>query len=187
MTTPEPAVSCLRRTCRPELTPHTETLRSAAVSAHRRTARHPRVDHPAGLVPVAAIGNPVIEYGFCSAPDAAWVYRCADGPASPTTTAGTPRHGADGVETETGPGQRWGETWAAGAGCVDLIEQRPLYGLIARVVDATPARYRHGNRLLRIRGEPHTTYRTMLATLAPRRARITPHHRLGICEPATTE
>jgi hypothetical protein len=77
----------------------------------------------------------------------------------------------------------WGERWSACEGCATLIESRDLMGLISRVTDAMPAKYTRGKKLLRVRGDLHANYSTVLATLHPGRGRITAEHPLGVWEP----
>jgi hypothetical protein len=43
---------------------------------HAVELRGDTVDHRADPVPVTEIDNPLIECDFCSAPEAAWIYRC---------------------------------------------------------------------------------------------------------------
>jgi hypothetical protein len=52
--------------------------------------------------------------------------------------------------------------------------------LIGRVVEAMPAKYTRGKRLVRVRGELHGTYSAVFDTLAPGRGRIEPGHPLGV-------
>ena len=73
----------------------------------------------------------------------------------------------------------WGERWSACDCCAALIETRDLMGLISRVTDAMPAKYTRGKKLVRVRGDLHANYSTVLATLRPGRGRITSEHPLG--------
>ena len=142
-------------------------------------------DHRPEPVPLGELPDPLMECDFCSRPEVAWIYTCADQQTDrnivTTRRVGTrdyrDRHQAArslSVQTAPGPSQRWGQQWTACEGCATRIEQRDIYGLISRVTDALPAKYTRGKRLLRVRGELHTTYRIFLDTLQPGRARITP-------------
>ena len=55
-----------------------------------------------------------------------------------------------------------------------------IYGLISRVVEALPAKYSRGNRLMQLRGDLHGTYSDVFNTLTPGRGRIEPGHPLGV-------
>jgi len=158
---------------------------------HAVEVRGGTVDHRPDPVPVTEIQDPVIECDFCSAPDAAWIYRCADHRTDlHRVTARVvsardyrDRHHAARVrrtDTEHALTQAWGERWSACVGCAELIEARDLLGLIRRVTDAMPAKLARGNRLLRVRGELHSTYTAVFDTLSPGRGRIEPGHPLGV-------
>jgi hypothetical protein len=161
---------------------------------HAAEQRGETSDHPADPAPITEIVDPIIECDFCSAPDATWIYWCADQRTdTQIVTSRTValhdyqrRHLAArtrSVETSAGPSQMWGERWSACEGCATLIETRDLLGLIWRVTDAMPAKYTRGKKLLRVRGDLHANYSTVLATLRPGRARITAEHPLGVWEP----
>ncbi|MGI5525826.1 hypothetical protein ACQEUX_33480 [Micromonospora sp. CA-259024] len=158
---------------------------------------HRNQDHDPEPVPVTEISDPIIECDFCSAPDAAWIYRCANQFSEhrrvTTRVVGVSdyrsRHGAARVhrtDTEHAFTQAWGERWSACGGCADLVEARDLYGLIRRVTDSLPAKFTRGKHLMRTRGELHDTYSEVFDTLTPSRGRIAPGHPLGIW-PDTTE
>lgn len=158
---------------------------------HAIEVRGEPVDHRPEPVPVTEISDPLIECDFCSAPDAAWIYRCADQrtnlrqvTARVVDARDYPhRHHAARtrrVGTEHAMTQAWGERWPACAGCAELIEARDVYGLIRRVVEAMPAKLTRGNRLARVRSELHGTYTTMFTTLASGRGRIEPGHPFGV-------
>ncbi len=180
---PPPGMFC--RTCRRALT--TLTGPTGVTFRHAIEARGGTVDHRPDPVPLADITDPILECDFCSAPDAAWLYRCADQVTdvrvitARTVGAGDyqRRHHAArtrSVETAEAPLQVWGERWTACTECADLIEARDLYGLISRVADAMPAKLTRGRRLARIRGHLHANYSTLFATLHPDRDRITGAH-----------
>ena len=135
-----------------------------------------------------------MECDFCSDPNPAWVYECAD--QQTDTRIVTTRvvgavdyrnrhHAARSLSVQSQPGgvQMWGQRWAACDGCAALIEQRDVYALISRVTDSLPAKYRRGNRLPQLRGQLHATYSTVLTTLKPGRARITGDHPRGEWQP----
>ncbi|GIJ49766.1 hypothetical protein Val02_66520 [Virgisporangium aliadipatigenens] len=158
---------------------------------HTIELRGGTADHRPDPAPVTEIADPLIECDFCSASDAAWIYRCADQHTDiRTVTTRVVRLGdyrdrhdaarARRVETAPGLTQAWGEQWAACAGCGQLVEERDLYGLIRRVVEAMPPKLTRGNRLLRVRGTLHTTYSAVFDTLIPGRGRIEPGHPLGV-------
>jgi hypothetical protein len=162
---------------------------------HHAEQRGEAVDHQAQPVPITEITDPIIDCDFCSAPDAAWVYTCADQTSdlrivTSSTVKGSEyrdRHHAArtrNVRTSAGPMQLWGERWTACDGCAALVEARDLMGLIARVTDAMPAKYTRGKKLARVRGELHQNYSTVLATLRPGRGRITSDNPLGQWEPS---
>ena len=126
-----------------------------------------------------------------AAPDAAWIYRCADHRTDlhrvTARVVGARdyrdrHHAARALRTETEHmlTEAWGERWTACSGCAELIEARDIYGLIGRVVEAMPAKYTRGNRLVRVRGDLHSRYSTVFDTLAPGRGRIEPGHPLGV-------
>lgn len=151
-------------------------------------------DHPADPAPITEIVDPIIECDLCSAPDAAWIYRCADQRTdTQIVTSRTValhdyqrRHLAArtrSVETTAGPSQIWGERWSACEDCATLIERRDLMGLILRVTDVMPAKYTRGKKLMRVRGNLHANYSTVFTTLHPGRGRITAEHPLGVWEP----
>lgn len=158
---------------------------------HAADLRGDSSDHPADPAPLTEIVDPIIECDFCSAPGAAWIYRCADQRTDTqivtSRTVGLHdyrrRHLAArsrSVETTAGPSQMWGERWGACEGCAALIEARDLMGLIWRVTDAMPPKYTRGKKLLRVRGDLHANYSAVFATLRAGRGRITPEHPLGV-------
>ncbi len=162
---------------------------------HSEELRGEPVDHPADPVPLTELDDPVMVCDFCSRPDPAWCYLTGDQTTeSRVVTSRTVgvrdyqrRHHAARIrKVTTAPGrtQQWGQRWSACEGCSTLIEARDLYGLIGRVAEAMPAKYTHGNRLARVRGELHATFSNVFATLQPGRARITPDQPLGVWEPA---
>jgi hypothetical protein len=168
-----------------------QTPNGVVTFLHPAEVRGGTVEHQAQPAPVTEIENPIIECDFCSRPDAAWIYVCADQESQTTiVTARTVaagdyrrRHYAAGtrsVETASGPLQIWGERWSTCDGCATLIEARDLYALISRVTDAMPSKYTRGKRLITVRGQLHGHYSTVLATLRPGRGRITPQHPLGV-------
>jgi len=190
-TTPPPQeVPPYCRTCRRALT---RVSHGGAVDfIHATDQRGGRTDHPARPAPLTEIVDPIIECDFCSSPDAAWIYLCADQQTDTrivtSRTMGLhdyqQRHHAArtrNVETTAGPLQVWGERWSACQGCAALIESRDLMGLVARVTDAMPAKLTRGTKLPHMRGLLHETYRAVFATLRPGRGRITPDHPLGRC------
>ena len=158
---------------------------------HPAEVRGGTSDHSPQPAPVTEIDNPIIECDFCSHPDAAWIYVCADQESVTSIVTGYTvgigdyrrRHHAArarSVETTPGPTSVWGERWSTCDGCATLIEARDLYALINRVTDAMPAKYTRGKRLIAVRGHLHGNYSTVLATLRPGRARITAKHPLGV-------
>jgi hypothetical protein len=170
---------------------NTRTGPSGVTYVHAVEVRGETVDHRPDPAPVTEISDPLIECDFCSAPDAAWIYRCADQRTDVRRVTARVVDAADyqarhhaartrRTETEHGITQAWGERWSACAGCAELIEARDLYGLIGRVVEAMPAKLTRGNRLVRVRGHLHDTYTAVFDTLAPGRGRIEPGHPLGV-------
>lgn len=158
---------------------------------HAAEARGDTVDHRPDPVPVTEIADPLIECDFCSAPDAAWIYRCADHRTNIRKVTAQvigvrdyqARHHAARVrrtETEPALSRAWGEHWSACEECAALIEARDLYGLIWRVVESMPAKLTRGNRLVRVRGHLHGTYTAVFDTLAPGRGHIEPGHPFGV-------
>ncbi|WP_249714613.1 hypothetical protein [Rhizomonospora bruguierae] len=158
---------------------------------HAAEQRGERFDHRPDPAPVTEIPDPLIECDFCSAPEAAWVYRCADQRTDihriTAQVVGVSdyrdRHRAARArrtDTEHAVTQAWGERWSTCGDCANLIEARDLFGLIRRVVDAMPPKLTQGKHLIRTRGHLYDTYSTMFATLASGRGRITPGHPLGI-------
>lgn len=184
-----PAEVLYCRRCRRAV--NTRTGPAGVTYLHAVEVRGGAVDHRADPAPVTEIDEPLIECDFCSTPQAAWIYRCADQRTNirkiTTRVVGAhdyrARHHAARVrrtETEPAISQAWGEHWSACAGCAELIEDRDLYGLIRRVVEAMPAKMTRGNRLVRVRGQLHGLYSTVFDTLAPGRGRIEPGHPLGV-------
>ncbi|GIF74122.1 hypothetical protein [Asanoa siamensis] len=177
------------RRCRRALNTHTSSF--GLTYTHAIEARGSTVDHRPDPVAVTELNDPLIECDFCSAPGAAWSYRCAD--QRTTTRTVTARivgsndyrdqhHAARTRRVETGDGltQAWGERWSACPECAELIEARDLLGLISRVVEVLPAKLTRGKRLVQVRGQLHGTYSTVFDTLAPGRGRIEPGHPLGV-------
>jgi hypothetical protein len=190
---PDPAEALFCRHCRRAVSTRTPPVGQpgGATYLHAVELRGGTADHRADPVPVTEIDNPLIECDFCSAPDAAWIYRCADQRTDlhrvTAQVVGArdyrDRHRAARVrrtETELAITEAWGERWSACSGCAELIEARGIYGLIGRVVEAMPAKYTRGKRLVRVRGDLHGTYSAMFDTLAPGRGRIEPGHPLGV-------
>ena len=193
-TTPNPAEGPLVevmycRRCRRAV--NTRTWPGGVTYVHAVEVRGETVDHRPDPAPVTEITDPLIECDFCSEPDAAWIYRCADQHTDVRKVTARVIDVADyrnrhhaartrRTETEHAITQAWGERWSACQGCAELIEARNLYGLIGRVVDAMPAKLTRGNRLVRVRGHLHDTYSTVFDTLAPGRGRIEPGHPLGV-------
>lgn len=168
-----------------------ETSKGVVTFVHPAEVRGGTSEHQAQPAPVTEILDPIIECDFCSRPDAAWIYVCADQESETrivtarTVGAGDyqRRHHAArtrSVETTPGPMTIWGERWSTCDGCATLIENRDLYALISRVTDAMPTKYTRGKRLVAVRGQLHGHYGTILATLRPGRGRITAHHPLGV-------
>jgi hypothetical protein len=165
---------------------------------HAVELRGDTVDHRADPVPVTEIDNPLIECDFCSAPDAAWIYRCADRRTDLHRITARVVGGRDyrdqhraarvrRTDTEYAITEALGERWMACSGCATLIEARDIYGLIGRVVDAMPAKLTRGKRLVRVRGDLHGTYSAVFDTLEPGRGRIEPGHPLGVWPTAPDE
>lgn len=182
-----PVMYCRR--CRRAV--NTRTGPTGVTYVHAVEVRGETVDHRPDPAPVTEITDPLIECDFCSTPDAAWIYRCADQHTDVHTVTRRVVDAADyrdrhhaartrRTETEHAITQAWGEQWSACNGCAELIEARDLYGLISRVVDAMPAKLTRGNRLVRVRGQLHHTYKAVFDTLAPGRGRIEPGHPLGV-------
>jgi hypothetical protein len=180
------------RTCHRALHRH-QSPSGTLTFLHPAEVRGGEVDHQARPAPVTEVENPIIECDFCSGPDAAWVYVCADQESDVryvtrrTVNLGDyqRRHHAartHKVETALGPMQIWGERWSACEGCAALLGERDLYGLIARVTDAMPAKLTRGKKLANVRGHLNGTYSTVLDTLRPGRYRITQHYPLGVWE-----
>jgi hypothetical protein len=162
---------------------------------HSEELRGETVDHPADPVPLTELDNPVMVCDFCSRPDPAWCYLTGDQTTearvvtSRTVGVGDYQrrhHAARTRNVTTAPGltQQWGQRWSACEGCAVLIEAGDVYGLVGRVADAMPAKYRRGNRLARVRGELHGTFNNFLACLQPGRGRVTPEQPLGVWEAA---
>ncbi|WP_431937077.1 hypothetical protein [Micromonospora sp. RP3T] len=158
---------------------------------HAAEQRGHSSDHRPEPVPITEIPDPIIECDFCSAPDAAWIYRCANQVTDARRVTAQvfavgdyqSRHHAARVrrtETEHAFTQAWGERWTSCDGCASFIEARDLYGLIGRVADAMPAKLTRGKHLMRTRGQLHDRFSTVFDTLAPSRGRIAPGHPLGI-------
>ncbi|MDG4829981.1 hypothetical protein O7627_11795 [Solwaraspora sp. WMMD1047] len=177
------------RTCRRALNQHTSAGR--LTFHHAAEMRGGTVDHPAVPVPLTELADPLIECDFCSAPDAAWIYLTADRATDVRKVTSVRVNAADyrdrhraarvhRVDTAHAFTQQWGQRWTACHGCATLIDQRDLYALISRVSDAMPAKMRRGNRLARLRGQLHSLYSDLFATLTPGRGGITPGHPLGI-------
>jgi hypothetical protein len=176
------------RTCRRAL--HRRQAPSGVVTfEHPNELRGDTLDHEPRPAPVTEIPDPIIECDFCSIPEARWVYVCAD---QETDTRYVTRRTLDvgdyqrrhyaartrAVETTLGPLQIWGERWSACDGCAALLEGRDLYGLIARVTEAMPAKLTRGKKLMTVRGLLHSNYSTVLETLRPGRGRITARYPL---------
>jgi hypothetical protein len=193
-TTPPPEqIPPYCRTCRRALTRRVSPG-GAVDLIHAGEQRGEAVDHKAQPVPLTEIADPIIECDFCSAPDAVWIYVCADQQTDTRIVTSRTvdqcdyqrRHHAArtrNVTTTAGPAQRWGQRWSACERCAALIEHRDLMGLIARVTDAMPAKLTRGKKLVQVRGHLHDTYTTVLATRRPGRGRITPGHPLGVWDP----
>jgi hypothetical protein len=185
------------RACRRALTRRVSP--SGAVDfIHAAEQRGERLDHQAQPAPLPEITDPLIDCDFCSAPDAAWVYLCADQQTDTRiVTARTvdlrdyqQRHHAArarSARTTAGPLHRWGQRWSACHGCAALIEGRDLMGLIARVTAAMPAKLTRGKKLPLVRGQLHNNYSIVFATLRPGRARITSEHALGRWNPPSED
>ncbi|WP_307970455.1 hypothetical protein [Salinispora arenicola] len=179
------------RRCRRGVNIRTNDLGVVLEYLHAAEQRGQRSDHRPEPALVTEIPDPIIECDFCSAPEAAWAYRCANQITDHRRVTARvvavsdyrSRHGAARVrrtDTEHALTQAWGECWSACHGCADLIEARDLYGLIRRVVDSLPAKLTRGKHLMRTRGQLHDTYSAVFDTLAPGRGRIAPGHPLGI-------
>lgn len=182
------------RTCRRALN-RRESASGKVDFVHTAERRGANTDHPARPAPITEITDPIIDCDFCSAPDAAWIYVCADQETDTRIVTSRTvdlrdyrqRHHAArtrNVATTAGPLNLWGERWSACTQCAVRIEDRDLMGLIARVTDAMPAKLTRGRKLAPVRGRLHETYSTMFATLRPDRGRITPGHPLGVWDSA---
>lgn len=170
------------------------TFRDAATGTvtylHAVELRGGSTDHRPDPAPLTQIDAPLMECDFCSAPEAAWAYICADQVTSRRVVTSRAvdageyrdRHHAArtrSVRTTDTPAQSWGSRWTACSKCSELIEARDLYGLISRVTDAMPAKYTRGRRLVSVRAHLHATYSAVFDTLAPGRGRITAETPLG--------
>ncbi|WP_051090559.1 hypothetical protein [Micromonospora sp. CNB394] len=124
---------CLR--CRRGVNIRVNGLGVVVQYLHAAEQRGQRSDHDPEPVPVTEVPDPIIECDFCSAPDAAWIYRCANQFSEHRRVTGRvvgvsdyrSRHGAARVrrtDTEHAFTQAWGERWSACGGCADLIEAR---------------------------------------------------------------
>jgi len=184
-----PADSLYCRRCRRAI--NVRTGPAGVTYLHATEVRGDTVDHRPDPAPVTEIDNPIIECDFCSHPEAAWIYVCADQHTEVARVTARvvdvgdyrARHHAARArrtDTEHALTQAWGARWTACIECGELIEARDVYGLIWRVVEAMPAKLTRGNRLVRVRGELHATYTTVLDTLVPGRGRIEPGHPLGV-------
>ncbi|TCB91643.1 hypothetical protein E0H26_25505 [Micromonospora zingiberis] len=189
-TAPVPEPFYCRR-CRRALNIRFNDLGIIVEYLHAAEQRGHRSDHRPEPTPVTEIPDPIIECDFCTAPDAAWIYRCANQVTDARRVTARvvavgdyqSRHHAARVrrtDTEHAFTQAWGERWSACQGCADHIEARDLYGLIGRVADAMPAKLTRGKHLMRTRGQLHDRYSDVFDTLAPSRGRIAPGHPLGI-------
>ncbi|WP_341718811.1 hypothetical protein QQG74_03275 [Micromonospora sp. FIMYZ51] len=186
------------RRCRRALNIRLNDLGMIVEYLHAAEQRGQRSDHRPEPAPVTEIPDPIIECDFCSAPDAAWIYRCANQVTDARRVTARvvavgdyqARYHAARVrrtDTEHAFTQAWGERWSACEGCAHLIEDRDLYGLIGRVADAMPAKLTRGKHLMRTRGQLHERYSDVFDTLAPGRGRIAPGHPLGIWTHPTGE
>lgn len=180
------------RTCRHAL--NSRMLAGRIEYRHAEQLSGTEWDHPASPATAAELGTVVLVCDFCSAPDPSWIYIGGEQETDVRIVTAAVvdlgdyrrRHGAARVvraDTEMGPLQQWGARWTACHGCAALIDARDLYGLITRVVDAKPAKYRRGNRLVRLRGDLQGLYAPLFATLQPGRTPITDEYRLGTQEP----
>lgn len=181
------------RICRRALTTQFNATGTVTLR-HAQELRGGAVDHSPKPVPVTEMPDPLMECDFCSAPEAAWAYVCADQYTHVKTVTTKvvdaldyrDRHHAARTrrtDTENAYTSMWGQRWSACQGCAALIENRDLYGLISRVTDSLPRKYTSGKRLIRVRGELHGVYSHLFDTLAPGRGRITPGQPLGVWEP----
>jgi hypothetical protein len=190
MTEPTPTYC---RSCRTAL--NVRTAPGGEVTyLHAAEVRGGATDHPADPVPLAELPDPLMQCDFCSVDNPRWVYVGADQRTNIDVVTGRVvgagdyrkrHHAARVLRTETTPGitQAWGTRWATCDACARFLDRGDVYGLIARVVAAMPAKYTRGNRLVRVRAQLHATYSGLLANLQPGRGRITPEHPLGIWEP----
>lgn len=179
------------RRCRRALNVRFNNLGMIVEYLHAAEQRGQPSDHRPEPVPITEILDPIIECDFCSAPEAAWIYRCANQITDARRVTAQviavgdyqSQHHAARVrrtDTEHAFTQAWGECWSACDGCADFVEARDLYGLIGRVVEALPAKLTRGKHLMRTRGQLHERYSGVFDTLAPGRGRIAPGHPLGI-------
>jgi hypothetical protein len=155
------------------------------------------VDHAPDPAPLAEVPDAIQECDFCSAL-AVFVYACGDQDTDRAVitsrtvsaqdyrerhhAARTRRVQTDGYRTD-----RWGERWTACPDCAACLDGRDLMGLIRRATDAFPARVTRGRKLQAVRGELHTVYTNIFATLAPGRGRILPGQPLGVWEPTDAD
>ncbi|MGH3947526.1 MAG: hypothetical protein ACRDSE_00140 [Pseudonocardiaceae bacterium] len=181
------------RRCRRAL--NLSTYGTGAIYWHAIELRGGTVDHPADPVPLAELSNAVMQCDFCSGPGPTWVYVGADQHTEHRRVTAKVvglgdyrdrRGAARALRIDTAPGisQSWGQRWSACQECAVFIEQRDVYGLIRRVVESMPSKLVQGKRLIQVRGQLHTTYSHLFATLTPGRGRITPNNPLGVWEPA---
>ncbi|GAB3863718.1 hypothetical protein GCM10029963_72930 [Micromonospora andamanensis] len=189
-TAPVPESFYCRR-CRRALNIRFNNLGMIVEYLHAAEQRGQPSDHRPEPAPLTEIPDPIIECDFCSAPDVAWIYRCANQITDARRITAQvvavgdyqSRHHAARVrrtDTEHAFTQAWGERWSACEGCAHFIEARDLYGLIGRVVEFLPAKLTRGKHLMRTRGQLHERYSDVFNTLAPGRGRIVPGYPLGI-------
>src|SRR5262245_60743231 len=131
--------------------------------------RADRRDHAPDPAPIDEIEVVHTLCDFCSTPDPAWVY-----PTANVTTAEAlidletvrlgdyrDQHNAARVVSRSGEGslhRNLGDWWSACVDCAPFLEKKDLMGLLGRVVESLPGRYRRASRIAETRARIRQSY-----------------------------
>lgn len=152
------------------------------------TSRFIDTPHVPDPVPLEDFPQARFVCDICSSPDALWSYASVEMTATMQergTQVVDPQHqharmwGHQHRQASAREARRWGvrgdatstgilsDGWAACEPCAALLDARDLLGLISRAVDAMPAKWSKGKRLIGVRADLRSVYEPLLAHLAP--------------------
>lgn len=160
-------------------------LSRGGVITYLHAASQGVVDHEPLPVPLSELSDAIMLCDFCSAPEPRWMVEC-EAPILHEQESGprvvshqevrVGRYAGRVRDTSAREARRWGtygdaslhtnagEKWTACDPCSQLVRAGDMWGLVARVVDAMPAKLSRGNKLAPLRARIAGMYEHIFAT-----------------------